>query len=87
MAVRYSTEPTGTGFSKVEGSRAMNFGRECDMEEAHVKASSKVDFRRNPPNIMKLWRFRLVGGVSMYGCNHCRWREGAMVLVVVWETG
>lgn len=54
VAVRYSTLPTGTGFSNVEGSRAMNVGRLWEIADAQVKASSKVDLRRKPPNIMKL---------------------------------
>ena len=61
VAVRYRTEPTGTGFSKVEGSRAMNVGRVWEAAEAQVKASSKVVFRRKPPKIMKLWRLRYWG--------------------------
>lgn len=61
VAVKYSTLPTGTGFSKVEGSRAMNEGRECENADAQVKASSKVVLRRKPPNIMKLWRLRYWG--------------------------
>jgi len=43
----------------------MNEGRECEVAEAHVKASSKVDLRRKPPKIMKLWRFRY------WGCIIC----------------
>lgn len=61
MAVRYSTLPTGTGFSNVDGSRAMKLGRVCDAALAQVKASSKADFKRKPPKIMKLWRLRYCG--------------------------
>lgn len=65
MARRYSTLPTGTGFSKVLGSRATKFGRACAKDAAQQKASSKVCFRRNPPKIMKLWRLRYCGCMIM----------------------
>jgi len=39
----------------------MNDGREWEIAEAQVKASSKVDLRRKPPKIMKLWRLRYWG--------------------------
>lgn len=65
VARRYSTLPTGTGFSKVLGSRATKFGRACAKDAAQQKASSKVCFSRKPPKIMKLWRLRSCGCMIM----------------------
>lgn len=39
----------------------MNVGRVCEAALAHVKASSKVDLRRNPPKIIKLCLLRYWG--------------------------
>lgn len=58
----------------MEGSRAMNVGRVWEIEEAQVNASSKVDFRRKPPKIMKLWRLRY------WGCIICV--ESVVLLVI-----
>lgn len=40
-------------------------GLEWEIADAHVNASSKVDFRRNPPKIIKLCRLRY------WGCIIC----------------
>src|SRR3954470_9928436 len=61
VARRYSTLPTGTGFSNVLGSSARKLGRACENEAAQQKASSKDCFSRKPPKIMKLWRLRSCG--------------------------
>jgi len=61
VAVRYSTDPTGTGCKNVLGSRAMKVGRECDVAEAQVNANSNVDFSKKPPKIMKLCLFLYCG--------------------------
>ena len=54
----------------MDGSSAMNVGLVCDVADAHVNASSNVDFSRNPPKIMKLCRFRY------WGCMICTvWME------------
>lgn len=37
-----------------------------------MNANSKVDFKRNPPNIMKLWRLRYCGCII--------WTEWMVVL-------
>lgn len=54
----------------------MNEGRECDIADAHVNASSNVDFSRKPPKIMKLWRFRYCGSVLSHLLVYCwRWER------------
>ena len=54
VAVKYNTDPTGTGFSKVLGSKLTNVGLVWEKEAAQQNASSKVVFKRKPPKIMKL---------------------------------
>jgi len=39
----------------------MKLGLKWEKADAHVKASSKVDLSRKPPNIMKLCRLRYWG--------------------------
>lgn len=52
VAVKYKTEPTGTGLRNVQGSALMKVGRAWAKLAAQQKASSNVCFRWKPPKIM-----------------------------------